>query len=143
MATIQVSAIISTWSTEVVRVGQNGTEYRHIEVDVMEANSQYPQQYKLQLRSDNYAKVTPFLQQNAVVTFKCNLQGRNWTNNEGKIMNFLTLDVFDVVQQPAQNAPQTPVQNATTQPAPVTAQPVQPVPVPAPAPAHPANTPIF
>lgn len=129
MATIQVSAIISTWSTEVVRVGQNGTEYRHIEVDVMEANSQYPQQYKLQLRSDNYAKVTPFLQQNAVVTFKCNLQGRNWTNNEGKTMNFLTLDVFDVVQQPAQNAPQTPVpapvQNAAAQPAPVTAQPVK------------------
>lgn len=124
MATINLSVMINTWSAEIVRQG-NGKEYRHIEVDVMEVNTQYPQQYKLQIRSDNYAKVNPFLAQNTIVTFKCNLQGRNWTNAEGKVSNFLTLDCFDVVAQPVQNAPQ-PMQpapqtvsqpQATTQPA--------------------------
>ena len=100
MAQITLNLSIDTWSAEIVR-----GEYRHIEVECTEVNQQYPQQYRVQVRSANYDKVNQHLKQGAVLSLKCNINGRNWTNPEGKTMNFLTLDCYGVAEQPAQSAP--------------------------------------
>lgn len=120
MAQITVNVTINTWSPEIVK-----GEYRHIELETTEVNQQYPQTYKVQVRSQNYDKVNQHLKQGAVLSLKCNLNGRNWTNPEGKTMNFLNLDCYGVMEQPAQTTP--PVQG-TPAPAPSStpAPPAQP-----------------
>lgn len=122
MATITLNVNINTWSPEIVK-----GDYKHIELECTEVNSQYPQTYKVQVRSQNYDKVNQHLKQNAVLSLKCNLSGRNWTNPEGKTMNFIGLDCFGVAEQPAQSAP------------PVNAPVVNNTPAPSNTPAPPAN----
>lgn len=119
MAQITLNVTVNTWSAEIVH-----GEYRHIELECTEVNSQYPQTYKVQVRSANYDKVNQHLKQNAVLSLKCNVNGRNWTNPEGKTINFIGLDCYGVVEQPAQSAP--PVNTPS-------------VPIPQSTPATPAN----
>ena len=52
----------------------------------------YPQTYKFELTKDKADKV--YFDIGDTVEVKANVRGRDWTNKEGKVMNFLSLQAW-------------------------------------------------
>ena len=79
-----------------------------------DTESQYPQTVAFQLSQDRVDKIEGY-QVGDTVTVHFNLRGREWTNTQGEVKYFNTLDVWRIERTSGEQAKQ-----------PVTAQQVQP-----------------
>ena len=96
------------------QVEQVSDKFRKRELIIKtEAESQYPQTVAFQLTQDRVDKIDGY-QVGDTVTVNFNLRGREWTNPQGEVKYFNTLDVWRIERASGEQAQQ-----------PVAAQPEQ------------------
>ena len=104
-------------------IGQNGFEKRDL---VIITEEQYPQTIIIQFTQQR-CDLLDSLQVGQIVRVYINIKGREWTNQQGEIKYFNTIEGWKIeviqttnvaYQQPVQQAPQQPVAQAAPAPPP-------------------------
>ena len=70
-------------------------KFKKMDIVVSDDHDSYPQLVSFQLANDNIAKVAN-IEIGSQVTITFNLRGREWTNKEGVVMHFNTLDAWKI-----------------------------------------------
>jgi len=86
-------------------------KFQKREFVLTDESSQYPQDILFQLSQDKVTLIDK-VQEGEVITAHFNLRGREWTNPQGEVKYFNTLDVWRV--ESSQIGSNTPAQPSTT-----------------------------
>lgn len=85
--------------TGLVKVKKNTEQitdkFQKREFVVTDSSGQYPQDILFQLTQDRVSLLDP-IDEGEQVTVSFNLRGREWTNKEGKVLYFNSLDVWKI-----------------------------------------------
>ena len=73
----------------------NNTDFRCIDL-VVETNEQYIQKLKLQANNNTADNILKYNKLGDVVNISINLRGREWTNPQGEVKVFNTLDAWKI-----------------------------------------------
>ena len=73
----------------------NNTDFRCIDL-VVETNEQYPQKLKLQANNKTADNLLKYNKVDDVVNISINLRGREWTNPQGEVYIFNTIEAWKV-----------------------------------------------
>ncbi len=84
-------------------------KFQKREFVVTENSGPYPQDILFQLTQERVTLLDP-VNQGEQVTVSFNLRGREWTNKEGKVMYFNSLDVWKIEQAAAGGTPPPPME---------------------------------
>ena len=79
-------------------------KFQKREIVVTDNSSQYPQDILLQLTQDR-VNLADNIKAGDQVTVSFNLRGREWTNKEGKVMYFNSLDAWKIENAAAATPP--------------------------------------
>ena len=79
-------------------------KFQKREIVVTDNSSQYPQDILLQLTQDR-VNLADNIKTGDQVTVSFNLRGREWTNKEGKVMYFNSLDAWKIENAAAATPP--------------------------------------
>lgn len=83
----------------------NNSDFTCVDL-IVETNEQYPQKLQLQANKQNAENLLKYNKEGDVVNISINLRGREWTNPQGEVKIFNTIEAWKVVK----------VQNNTPEP---------------------------
>ena len=87
-------------NVEIISIGEikrfDNSEFYLVEWVVKEEDGEYPQYLKLQTNKDKADKLIKFNKVGDKVDVSINLRGRQWTNPEGEVKTFNTIEAWKV-----------------------------------------------
>lgn len=100
-------------NVKIIKVGELKTfansDFTCVEF-VVETNDQYPQKIQLQANKEKADNIIKFNKVGDMVDCSINLRGREWTNKEGEVKYFNTIECWKCFKAEGSETPATPQQ---------------------------------